>query len=42
VAHHYTEARCSEQAVGYWQQAGARAVLRHGPTTVEPGCTGGT
>jgi predicted ATPase len=26
VAHHYTEAGCYAQAVGYWQQAGQRAV----------------
>jgi predicted ATPase len=28
VAHHYTEAGCSAQAVGYWQQAGQRAIQR--------------
>jgi predicted ATPase len=28
VAHHYTEAGCSAQAVGYWQQAGQRAIER--------------
>lgn len=28
VAHHYTEAGCYEQAVGYWQQAGQRAIQR--------------
>ena len=28
VAHHYTEAGCSQQAVGYWQQAGQRAIQR--------------
>jgi adenylate cyclase len=28
VAHHYTEAGCSAQAVGYWQQAGQRAMQR--------------
>jgi predicted ATPase len=28
LAHHYTEAECREQAVGYWQQAGARAIQR--------------
>jgi class 3 adenylate cyclase/predicted ATPase len=28
VAHHYTEAGCSAQAVGYWQQAGERAMQR--------------
>jgi predicted ATPase len=26
VAHHYTEAGCAELAVGYWQQAGERAL----------------
>jgi len=28
VAHHYTEAGLSEQAVGYWRQAGERAAQR--------------
>ena len=28
VAHHYTEAGCFEQAIGYWQQAGSRALQR--------------
>jgi class 3 adenylate cyclase/predicted ATPase len=28
VAHHYTEAACYAQAVGYWQQAGQRAMQR--------------
>jgi predicted ATPase len=28
VAHHYTEAGCAAQAVGYWQQAGQRALQR--------------
>src|SRR6266446_1486567 len=28
VAHHYTEAGCYAQAVGYWQQAGQRAMQR--------------
>ena len=28
VAHHYTEAGCYAQAVGYWQQAGQRAIQR--------------
>jgi predicted ATPase len=28
LAHHYTEAGCHAQAVGYWQQAGTRAVQR--------------
>jgi predicted ATPase len=28
LAHHYTEADCREQAVSYWQQAGARAIQR--------------
>jgi predicted ATPase len=28
LAHHYTEAGCHAQAVGYWQQAGARAIHR--------------
>jgi predicted ATPase len=28
LAHHYTEAGLSEQAVGYWQQAGENAVQR--------------
>ena len=28
LAHHYTEAGLSEQAVGYWQRAGQRAVER--------------
>jgi predicted ATPase len=28
MAHHYTEAGCHAQAVGYWQQAGARALQR--------------
>jgi class 3 adenylate cyclase/tetratricopeptide (TPR) repeat protein len=28
VAHHYTEAGCAAQAVGYWQQAGQRAIQR--------------
>jgi len=28
VAHHYTEAGCPEQAVGYWHRAGTRAVAR--------------
>jgi class 3 adenylate cyclase/predicted ATPase len=28
VAHHYTEAGCYAQAVGYWQQAGKRAMQR--------------
>ena len=28
VAHHYTEAGCYTQAVGYWQQAGQRALQR--------------
>ena len=28
VAHHYTAAGCSAQAVGYWQQAGQRAIQR--------------
>src|SRR5262249_22220728 len=28
LAHHYTEAGCHEQAVGYWQQAGIRALQR--------------
>jgi predicted ATPase len=28
VAHHYTEAGCAAQAVGYWQQAGQRAMQR--------------
>src|SRR5262249_21924288 len=28
LAHHYTEAACHAQAVGYWQQAGTRALQR--------------
>jgi len=28
LAHHYTEAGCTEQAIPYWQQAGQRAVDR--------------
>jgi predicted ATPase len=28
VAHHYTEAACPEQAIGYWQQAGQQAARR--------------
>ena len=28
VAHHYTAAGCNAQAVGYWQQAGQRAMQR--------------
>jgi predicted ATPase len=28
VAHHYTEANCSEPAIGYWQRAGQRALQR--------------
>jgi TOMM system kinase/cyclase fusion protein len=28
LAHHYTEAGLSEQAMGYWQQAGQRAIER--------------
>jgi predicted ATPase len=28
LAHHYTEAGCHAQAVGYWQQAGTRALQR--------------
>ena len=28
VARHYTEAGCAAQAVGYWQQAGQRAIQR--------------
>jgi class 3 adenylate cyclase len=28
VAHHYTVAECSAQAVGYWQQAGQRTIER--------------
>jgi predicted ATPase len=28
LAHHYTEAGCHAQAVGYWQQAGTRAIQR--------------
>jgi class 3 adenylate cyclase/tetratricopeptide (TPR) repeat protein len=28
VAHHYTAAGCAAQAVGYWQQAGQRALQR--------------
>ena len=28
LAHHYTEAGCKEQAVGYWLQAGQRAIER--------------
>lgn len=28
VAHHYTEADCSEQAIVYWQQAGQQAARR--------------
>jgi class 3 adenylate cyclase/DNA-binding winged helix-turn-helix (wHTH) protein/predicted ATPase len=28
LAHHYTEADCREQAVGYWQRAGERAIQR--------------
>jgi class 3 adenylate cyclase/tetratricopeptide (TPR) repeat protein len=28
VAHHYTEASCSEQAIAYWQRAGQRAAQR--------------
>jgi predicted ATPase len=28
VAHHYTEAGCYAQAVGYWEQAGQRAMQR--------------
>jgi predicted ATPase len=28
LAHHYTEAGCHTQAVGYWQQAGTRALQR--------------
>jgi class 3 adenylate cyclase/predicted ATPase len=28
VAHHYTEGGCHEQAIGYWYQAGQRAVQR--------------
>jgi predicted ATPase len=28
IAHHYTEAACSEQAVPYWQRAGQRAIER--------------
>jgi predicted ATPase len=28
LAHHYTKAGCNAQAVGYWQQAGTRALQR--------------
>ena len=28
LAHHFTEARLNEQAVGYWQKAGERAIQR--------------
>ena len=28
VAHHYSEARQNEKAIGYWQQAGRRAIQR--------------
>jgi len=28
LAHHYTEAGCHAQAVGYWQRAGTRAIQR--------------
>jgi len=28
VAHHYTEAACPEQAIGYWQRAGQHAARR--------------
>jgi predicted ATPase/class 3 adenylate cyclase/DNA-binding winged helix-turn-helix (wHTH) protein len=43
VAHHYTEADCLEQAVGYWQRAGERALrqsahpeaVRHLTTALE-------
>jgi class 3 adenylate cyclase/predicted ATPase len=28
VAHHYTAGGCSEQAIGYWQQAGQRVLQR--------------
>jgi predicted ATPase len=28
LAHHYTEAGCHAQAVGYWQQAGTRVLQR--------------
>ena len=28
LAHHYTEAGLNEQAIGYWQQAGERAIQR--------------
>jgi class 3 adenylate cyclase len=28
LAHHYTEAGLTEQAIGYWQQAGQRAIQR--------------
>ena len=28
LAHHYTEAGCAAQAVGYWQRAGQRAIQR--------------
>jgi class 3 adenylate cyclase/predicted ATPase len=31
LAHHYTEASLHEQAVGYWQQAGQRAMQRSAP-----------
>jgi class 3 adenylate cyclase/predicted ATPase len=31
VAHHYTEAGCSEQAIDYWQQAGRRAIGQSAP-----------
>jgi predicted ATPase len=31
VAHHYTEAGCTEQAIIYWQQAGRRAIGQSAP-----------
>jgi predicted ATPase len=35
VAHHYTEAELSEQAIPYWQQAGQRASQRSAVTEAE-------
>jgi class 3 adenylate cyclase/predicted ATPase len=35
VAHHYTEAGLTEQAIPYWQQAGQRAVQRSAATEAE-------
>ena len=32
LAHHYTEAGLAEQAIGYWQQAGQRAIERSANT----------